>query len=333
MTSFESNPMDALTALLEERRRYEGWLAQLEARRADSPSHVVERVRGDYLGRLDAVTQKLRGRAEELEATASGLRDRIAILQGEENGKRDERAELELRALVGEFSPDESNSAMASCDEVIGRVVGERSGLEAELARVTEVLSQVVAPAPVEATAAPTVEAAHPEAEPLADRLPDLVAESVAQEIVAEHEPLQTQEMAAASALETASIAPQPEPSPMDELAFLHSVVDGPRHDGSSVPSPETVQGGQPTGADLLPPPVLTAPRRPVTPLSTSIPTTRDPFASTAKVSSLTPGSIPSFLKDMPTEQVKTLKCQECGTMNYPTEWYCERCGGELAAM
>ena len=49
--------------------------------------------------------------------------------------------------------------------------------------------------------------------------------------------------------------------------------------------------------------------------------------------SALTPGSIPAFLKDMPTEQIKTLKCQECGTMNYPTEWYCERCGGELAAM
>ena len=49
--------------------------------------------------------------------------------------------------------------------------------------------------------------------------------------------------------------------------------------------------------------------------------------------STLTPGSIPAFLKDVPTEQIKPLKCQECGTMNYPTEWYCERCGGELAAM
>jgi uncharacterized OB-fold protein len=44
-------------------------------------------------------------------------------------------------------------------------------------------------------------------------------------------------------------------------------------------------------------------------------------------------GNMAAFLRDMPTEQVKTLKCQECGTMNFPTEWYCERCGGELAAM
>jgi hypothetical protein len=29
----------------------------------------------------------------------------------------------------------------------------------------------------------------------------------------------------------------------------------------------------------------------------------------------------------------KTLRCKECGTMNVATEWYCEKCGGELAAM
>jgi Rubredoxin-like zinc ribbon domain (DUF35_N) len=32
-------------------------------------------------------------------------------------------------------------------------------------------------------------------------------------------------------------------------------------------------------------------------------------------------------------DATKTLKCPECGTPNYPTEWYCERCGGELATM
>lgn len=32
-------------------------------------------------------------------------------------------------------------------------------------------------------------------------------------------------------------------------------------------------------------------------------------------------------------ETEKTLKCGECGAMNYPTEWYCESCGGELSAL
>jgi hypothetical protein len=29
----------------------------------------------------------------------------------------------------------------------------------------------------------------------------------------------------------------------------------------------------------------------------------------------------------------KTVKCGECGAPNLPTEWYCERCGAELAAL
>lgn len=29
----------------------------------------------------------------------------------------------------------------------------------------------------------------------------------------------------------------------------------------------------------------------------------------------------------------KTLKCSECGVMNFPTEWYCEKCGAELATL
>src|SRR5438105_1765969 len=48
-----------------------------------------------------------------------------------------------------------------------------------------------------------------------------------------------------------------------------------------------------------------------------------------------TPPSVPKSggPHDPRSEQHKTLKCPECGAANYPTEWYCERCGGELATM
>jgi TolA-binding protein len=54
---------------------------------------------------------------------------------------------------------------------------------------------------------------------------------------------------------------------------------------------------------------------------------------STAAVA--TPPSVPKSggAHDPRSEQHKTLKCPECGAANYPTEWYCERCGGELATM
>ena len=41
----------------------------------------------------------------------------------------------------------------------------------------------------------------------------------------------------------------------------------------------------------------------------------------------------PEAPADADAEVEKTLKCRECGTMNLATEWYCENCGAELAAM
>jgi uncharacterized OB-fold protein len=46
-----------------------------------------------------------------------------------------------------------------------------------------------------------------------------------------------------------------------------------------------------------------------------------------------TSGSQPSARSSGVVEQPKTLKCNECGAMNYPSEWYCERCGAELTVV
>ena len=43
--------------------------------------------------------------------------------------------------------------------------------------------------------------------------------------------------------------------------------------------------------------------------------------------------STPDAPEDADAEPEKTLKCRECGTMNVATEWYCENCGAELAAL
>jgi TolA-binding protein len=60
---------------------------------------------------------------------------------------------------------------------------------------------------------------------------------------------------------------------------------------------------------------------------------TSSPPSGTTAVA--TPPAVPKSggAQDPRSEQHKTLKCPECGAANYPTEWYCERCGGELATM
>ena len=123
-----------------------------------------------------------------------------------------------------------------------------------------------------------------------------------------------------------------------DELEFLKSVVGTstpsvsptahmtPSGNSASAPPapaarPATpAQGQRPQPAAPSPPPALTPPATPATP--TLVPSQSTP--SDGPLSIRSSGAL---------EQPKTLKCAECGSMNYPSEWYCERCGAELAAI
>ena len=97
----------------------------------------------------------------------------------------------------------------------------------------------------------------------------------------------------------------------LDELAFLKSVSNEPA-------PPRRASGGFKTSDAVTPPP---PPHTPSVPLLT----TADPFASKSQ-----PVVDP---KRGSASVPKTLKCGECGTLNRPTEWYCERCRAELAAL
>ena len=95
-------------------------------------------------------------------------------------------------------------------------------------------------------------------------------------------------------------------PSPVDELAFLKSVTE----DDKSAPSPKRASGAQ---------------------FQPAIP--GDPPRGAPMSPSVTPSITPSAGMNDDAEVAKTLKCKECGTMNLATEWYCESCGAELAAL
>jgi hypothetical protein len=90
--------------------------------------------------------------------------------------------------------------------------------------------------------------------------------------------------------------------APVDELAFLKSVTE----DDKTAPSPKRASGAQ---------------------FQPAIP--GDPPRSAPMSGSVTPAA--SLNDDA--EVAKTLKCKECGRMNLATEWYCESCGAELAAL
>src|SRR5215207_563712 len=226
--SESQSPMDVLNALMEERNRYEQWLAQLDARRGTTPPHVFERVRGDYGARLENVLNQLGGRATELQETAGTLAERVAALYADETALRDERAEAELRASVGEFTLDHAREVMQRCDEAISSLGSERASVGAELGRVQEILAVAVRPptppageasiVPIESLA-PALVAAPPVAAPAAPA-PVVVPQAAA--------PLPPPPLPPAPQAAPQPAPSRPAPASFDELAFLQSVVDRP---------------------------------------------------------------------------------------------------------
>src|SRR5579862_2051395 len=129
---------DAITALLQERRRYEQWLATLESRRAITPQNVYARVHADYQARLSGVLDQLGGRSAELQQSVDALGARLSSLESEENSRRDERAEAELRAAVGEYTQERWIQLSEATDGEIARLTNERSEATAELAQLQD---------------------------------------------------------------------------------------------------------------------------------------------------------------------------------------------------
>jgi hypothetical protein len=115
--------------------------------------------------------------------------------------------------------------------------------------------------------------------------------------------------------------APAPATKPkqadaFDELAFLKSVTD----DDKQAPSPARASGMARLSSS-----------EPVIPDKAIIEAQANPPAR--------PAPKPSAPAPTPASTgggqggTKTVKCKDCGTMNLPTEWYCEKCGAELSAL
>ncbi|HEY2897956.1 MAG TPA: zinc finger Ran-binding domain-containing protein, partial [Gemmatimonadaceae bacterium] len=142
------------------------------------------------------------------------------------------------------------------------------------------------------------------------------------------------------------------EGNPFDDLEFLKTMVDKNSGDHGTVSAPQPGHAAESVGSSPAPEPLQTMPMSPpmkqrpsqAVPVAASglpliMPDAPGPqrpeprFPQAAGGAAGGRDTVPSYLKESPPEQVKTLKCQECGTLNYPTEWYCERCGAELAAL
>jgi hypothetical protein len=126
-----------------------------------------------------------------------------------------------------------------------------------------------------------------------------------------------------------------------DELAFLSDVV-GLKPDANAATNAATNSAAAAPATAPNAPPAQPSNQttHSATPLQSEPPKSPLEGIAGGRPSMVTPplasnvGNTPIVLRAAGAiSQTKTLKCTECGAMNYPTEWYCERCGAELAAL
>jgi hypothetical protein len=318
-----NNALDAVAGLMRERQKFESWIDALEAKRASSPSHVFDRVRGDYERRLQDVMRQLGEHSPVLEQQARSLDDRVAALAEDERAQRDLRAEAELRSAVGELSPADWESLSRESDEALAALAEEQEKIRDELSQVRELLTAATtSPRALTPIASPTIPAPA-SAQPAASAAPAAKGHPTA----ASNE----DRLVSVESLSTPEAMTPADNQQFDELEFLKSVAD------AVTPG----AGMQTAGATAAPADMrerAVDPSLGIVVTDGNAPNALGARRAGAAAGGATPmaanvtGNQPIVLRSE-TAQTKTLKCSDCGAMNFPTEWYCERCGAELAAL
>ncbi|WKW12073.1 hypothetical protein Strain138_001347 [Pseudogemmatithrix spongiicola] len=347
MKKADSSRLETLEALIAEKRRQETFLAKLEERRAGTPEHVFKRLYDEYLTKLTDAQVKA---AAEAESLSGGLEDDDAALQEVEGrlaALEEERLEVQLRADVEEWDAKETQKKLTAMTAAISMAEKERDARRAVAERTRALLAEARGgtPAAPQTAVPPAAAAAAPPMRPTTAAMtggPNFDELAFLNSVVG-----RASTPSAPAPRESKPIVQPPEAKDAKESKDAEPVAPAASIPASVPPSPAPP-----------PPPIqpLPAPATPTPPATPSVP----PAASVQPSLNLetpTPAPAPDAAEEpapqaeaeddeepstpsplgRPTprtsQQVKTLKCAECGSMNYPTEWYCERCGGELAAL
>ncbi len=337
--------IDEVRSLVAERQRYDDWLTALDARRAETPSRVFDRVHADYVARRDAVMTQLREHVGALSSHGDELDRRLTTLEAELATLEDERIEAMLRTAVGEYDDDRWEVVRQDVEAKIASLGEQRGGLLAEVDEIRTLLASASSEPTVNVTdvaADVSVElmGETPEAPPV--DLPDelLVDEDIAvvvrpqvmsdvrlvtemPELVPEEVPLRAASEFDDALAMFADTTGTPDPTFTRSLEGIEVELDV--HGASSISAPLASRTHTASAASF----------------PAAVPVDAgdafDDLAFLRSVIDPTPAGSARGVSSVPTaaptnEPLKTLRCTECSTMNLPTEWYCVRWGGELAA-
>ncbi len=295
-----------IEGLLAERTQFQLWLSRLDDNSDRASEGVREKIRGDYQVRLEGVLDELRSQEEGIAEQLADHRVSQADLTAQESTAKDELAEAEVRHAVGEYEDDDWETLKSGSEEQLEKIQDQLAEVTEEINRLVMVQADIAVPATVgEEESGGEDTAAEADVIPFSSKGTDEPTDDGASEVGAPKFTPRGADAGSPSATPRTLRFPSDTAGAegLDELDFLKSVTE----DESSGPSVARASGEfSKAGMDAVADQSSGAPETTVT----------DDAGAAAS----------------PT-QAKTLKCGECGELNRPTEWYCERCGAELASL
>jgi len=285
--------------LLAEREQFATWLTRLDESADVASDKVRDKVRDDYQKRLETVMEELGSHGDSIAEQLADHRGTQEDLTARETSAREELAEAEVRHTVGEYDDDEWKKLKDMADEQLEQIGKDLEEVTVEIERLASVQA-LIASRP----SADDEEAGADDT--MADVEDSVISISTGEDDQDDDAALGAPQFTPRGATAAGeSNAPRTlrfpggdaKESSLDELDFLKSVTE----DESAGPSASSATGGT---ADSVEPESA-------------------PEVATSSADADSSGQ----------PQTKTLKCGECGELNRPTEWYCERCGAELASL
>ncbi|HEY3933630.1 MAG TPA: hypothetical protein VGL65_03350 [Gemmatimonadales bacterium] len=332
----------AVEQLLAESDALQGWIQRVDQAPVAAPDAVRERVRRDYQERLDLLAAGLRAHADIIAARLDADRREHDELQGRGTAARDALAEAELRFAVGEYDRDRFDAERTRHGSDIETFdVGIAAAIE-RIGRLEDIQGMMLRGSRTRPVAPAFEPANHPAAEPEA-AAPDAKPAPAELDVQAEVEVV---DLAPDEDHDLLAVFDEPGEVVDDTTAPSASQEFGPlsfRPPGAE-PSRTTPSGARARSFDSAAPlgiPAADVPPRFVRPgervpgpAAITVPPVVE--ASSQPASELFADEI---VVSGPAPEVnavpvgRTLRCGECGAMNRPLEWYCEKCGAELAAV
>ena len=347
MKKADLSRLETLEALIAEKRKQETFLAKLEERRAGTPEHVFKRLEDEYLTKLTDAQVKAAAEAETLSGGLEDDDEAVAEVLAKLEQLEEERVEMQLRAEVEEWDAKETQKKLTAMNAAISMAEKERDARTAVAERTRALLNEARGGTP--ATGHPAVSGGT-ERPPMRPTTAGMTGGPNFDELAFLNSVVGRTSSTGVPAPRDSKAVAQPEEIKESASAQAPKPTEAPRSSTPAVPAApiaESVAAAVPPSPAPAPPPVVTpaaAAAQPSLELETPTPAPMpaaekpaEPAAAAAEPAAEDEDEGEPSVLGRPTprtsQAIKTLKCAECGSMNYPTEWYCERCGGELAAL